>query len=128
MRSAQSFYRRTPNIGPRIINNASFLKSIAKSRLPAIRLNNLKGASADELLSIVEIAYNILKGKFTLSPSQKRRLLPFATIIRKISRLRSEKSARRTLQRGGAIGTAVAAIITPILLEILRGSLQKNGS
>jgi hypothetical protein len=115
-------------IGPRIINNVSFLKAIAKSKNPAIRANKLKLASTDELLSIVEIAFNILKGKFTLSPSQRRRLLPFATAIREISRLRSEKSAKRVLQRGGAIGTAIVSIITPILLEILRSSLQSNGS
>jgi hypothetical protein len=114
-----------PRIGQNIFKNYSFLQKIAKTKSSNKQKRLLRLATNLELFSIIEAAHNILKGRFNLTKRQTARLLPHIESVRKIGRSRTERGARQVLQRGGGIG-AVAAILTPILIEVLK-QIKSNG-
>jgi len=89
-------------IGSRIVDNLTFLKKLSRSRSDKRRWRLLKYATADELLSLVEICSNLLKPKqFCLSSRQIARLQQFAPIVRALARKRTEQGARRfVIQQG----------------------------
>lgn len=118
MKKLSSFPQRKSsncNIGSSVCENLNFLKSIAKTKSESKRKRILRLATTSELLSIVEIALNVIKGRFNLTSRQKNRLLPYADFIRKVGRARSERGARKILQSGG--GIPISALITPIIIE-----------
>lgn len=107
-------------IGPLILKNYSFLKSICKSRSEEKRNKLLKEATREELLSLVEVCHNILTSNFQLTERQKRKLFPFADTVRRLSRARSEKRARQVIrehQTGGGGPAIFASLLAPILVE-----------
>lgn len=105
-------------IGENIFNNIDFLKRIAKSKSPQKQKHSLKKATTGELLAIVEAALNIVKSRFKLTTRQKHRIVPHAEYIRRLARIRSERSAKRLVQKGA--GIPLAAILTPIIIEAIR--------
>lgn len=111
------------NIGENVSKQHNFLQSILKTKSQKIQTSLIKNASADELLAIVECCANVLKAKFTLTERQKRRLSQHAQFLRKLARVRSERSARRLLQHGSGI-PAVVALITPIVAELARAIIS----
>ena len=116
-----SSFRQNPltnSIGSNVCQNINFLKILARTRSIRRQKKLLRLASTNELLSIVEVALNIIKGRFNLTTRQKNRLVPFADFVRSLSRVKSEKGARKILQRGS--GIPIAALITPVILEALR--------
>jgi len=115
-------------ISPLIYENIDFLKSIVKTKSINKRKKILRKATTSQLLSLVEISLNILKSRFKLTARQKNRILPYTDFVRKLSRARSEKGARNLVQKGGGL-SALPAIITPIILEVLRNIItNSNGS
>lgn len=110
-------------VSKKIIENKEFLKKLARTKTPSIKEQLLVNATTAEILSIVEICYNLLKFKIPLTPSQKRKLAVHANFIRKLSRTRSEKSARKILQKGG--GPVLAALLVPVLAEIAKTVYNK---
>jgi hypothetical protein len=104
------------------VNDAfNFLKSLAKTRSIHKRKRLLKRASKDELLAICEICLNIVKRHFSLTTRQKKRMLPYADFVRQMGRVRSEKGARRIVQKGNGMPLGLfPAILTPIIIEIAR--------
>lgn len=106
-------------IGQNICNNIDFLKKLSQSKSEKKRRNILKTATNSELISIVEIALNIVKGRFNLKTRQRERIDPYKNFLRQLSRIRSEKSARRLVQKGNGIG-AFAVFLTPIIIEALK--------
>lgn len=98
--------------------NLDFLKTLACTKSSKKILDLLKIATTSQLLTLVEISLNIVKDRFKLTNSQKKRLLPYADIVRKMSRIRTERSVKKLVQKGGGISTLFPALITPILLEI----------
>lgn len=105
-------------IGPRIERNLSFLKSVARTRSEKRRWSVLERATSDELLSLVEISYNILKSRFNLSKRQREKLFPHVQFVRKLGRARSEKGARRVIQYGK--GIAFSSLLVPVIAELIR--------
>jgi len=108
-----------------------FLKKLARTRSERKRIALFKEATRSQLLTLVEISYNILRGYFKLTRRQKLRLLPYAAFVRAMSRSRSEKGARDIIQKGGGFGT-FAALLTPVIIEAVkylanRGTSNKNG-
>jgi hypothetical protein len=106
-------------VGHRVLDNYSFLRQICRTRSAKTRERLLSEASADQLLAIVEICSNILKGTFNLTGRQRDKLVPYAQQIRQLSRSRSEQGARRRLlqqqrQTGHGLFTTLLA---PILLH-----------
>jgi len=106
------------SIGQSVIDNLLFLKKITKSKSLKKQSRYLKLATDSELLAIIECAYNILKGRITLTKRQKNRLIPHIEIIRQIGRSRTSKGIKKVLQRGGGIGI-LPALLTPILIEAI---------
>lgn len=104
-----------------IHKNAPFLNSISKTKSYIKLKNLLKSATTQELLSLAEISLNIVTQRFQLTNRQKKRLIPYADFVRRMSRLRTEKGARKLLiQRGAGSPGIFAALITPILIELAR--------
>ena len=111
-------------IGPRVIDNLMYIKKLARTKSDKKRLDLLRNANTEELLSIVEIALNILSSNFLLSNIQKKKLLPHSNYIRKLAKVRSEKGARKVIQYGG--GAFLPALLIPVIAEAVRFLLTKN--
>jgi hypothetical protein len=114
-----------PRIGKSIIDNFIFLKKLTKTKSDQKRRRLLRLATDSELLSIIESAYNILKGRFQLTTRQRHRILPYIEVIRNIGRVRSSRGAKRVIQRGAGLAV-LPAILTPILIEAFR-FIKNNG-
>lgn len=74
----------------------------------------------------MEVALNVLKSRFPLKPTQRRRLLPLASEVRRLSRSRSAKTARHLVQIGG--NPLLAALLVPIVTEVGRYLLETRGN
>lgn len=104
-----------------IHKNAPFLNTISKNKSYKKLKNLLKFATTQELLSLAEISLNIVTQRFQLTTRQKKRLLPYADFVRRMSRIRTEKGARKLLiQKGSGPPGIFGALITPILLALAR--------
>lgn len=116
-------------ISPYVLDNYDFLCAMARTRSAKKRRKLLKRATTTQLLSLVEIALNVVKGCFRITTRQKSRMIPFADLIRRMSRTRSERGARRLMleQRGGGVLNPgfFAALLTPIILDLAR-SFKKS--
>lgn len=113
-------------IGQVVSDNVSFLRSLAHTKSSRKRKQLLKHANSDQLLALVEICLNILCSRFKLTTRQKKRLLPYADFVRRLSRKRTEQGARKILiQKGSGIGGLFAALLTPIVLDIARSVVYK---
>lgn len=105
-------------VGERVYKTYPFLKEVAYTRSEKRRQELLEHATPDELLAIVEICANILASTFRLTERQRRKLLPHADFIRRLSRSRSAKTARSIVQVGN--GAIFSPLLIPVLLEIAR--------
>jgi len=116
------------NISPLILENGKFLSLLAKTKSEKKRRRMLKLANSQNLLAIAEICLNIVKARYKLTTRQRKRLLPYAGFVRQMSRARSELGARKLLiQKGSGVGGVLAALLTPILIELGR-KIIKNDS
>lgn len=111
-------------VGPRILENYTYLKRLVKTKSEGKRLNLVKEASRDELLALVEVCSNILSSNFSLTKRQKEKILPYANYMRKLARIRSEVGARKIVQRGE--GVFFSALLVPVLAEIARLLISSN--
>lgn len=106
----------------KIFKNYQFLETLCKTKSINKRNQLIENASPEELLCVVEICLNLLK-TYNLSPKQKRKLIPYADYVRKLSRAKTERSARQIIQKGS--GPVLAAILAPIISEISRVLISK---
>lgn len=120
-------------IGPLVYRNYEFLSSVSRTKSAKKRKDLLKKATAHEILSIVEVAHNLLaldrktgKPVFHLTNRQRAKLIPLAAVVRKIGRSRTERGARRHIQRGGGL-PALIPLLAPVLIQVAK-SLLSNGS
>jgi hypothetical protein len=112
-------------VGPRILENYQYLRKIAKCRSEDRLMHYLRTATRDQLLSLVEVASNILSPKFNLTEKHRNKLLPHCKFIRCLARTRSEKGTRRIINQQGS-GFALAPLLIPILAEVARSLLQQQ--
>lgn len=97
-----------PQLSPVIVKNTPFLYRLAKTaRANKKRLELIQQASAEQLLCIVEICLNILRSRVPLTRSQLGKLAEHAELIRKVSRARTERTARRLLLTGKGLPAAL---------------------
>jgi hypothetical protein len=108
---------------PYIVSNVNFLNTLAKTHSDKKKHTLLINATADQILSIVEICYNVLKSNFTLTTPQKQKLAKYADYYRIIATSRTEKTARHRIQQGGQL--AIAAILAPVLSVLAQNLLDK---
>lgn len=81
----------------RIQRNLEFLKRLNSSEDINILKENLKNASHEELLTLVEICFNLIKFRYILSKAQLNTLRIFAPTIRKIAKTRNRAKAEKLL-------------------------------
>jgi hypothetical protein len=116
--------RMTKAIGPLILKNYAFLKKLAKTKSNKKRKSLLDSANREQLLALVEVSSNLLSN-FKLTKKQRDRLLPFAPTIRKFSRVRSERSARKLIQQTGTGVPLFAALLAPVIAEAASHLISK---
>ena len=115
------------NISSLIMDNKDFLNLLARSKSDSKRHRMLKHANSQQLLAIAEICLNIVKARYQLTTRQRKRLLPYAEFVRRMSRARSERGARKVIsQKGSGIGGVLTALLTPILIEIGRKIIKSD--
>ena len=107
-----------------VINNQDFLQKICRARSEKRLTKLLKKASDDQLLAIVDICYNIVKGKVSIKNSKRKKLAQTANYYRSISRARSPVTARNRIQSGGSINL-IGAIIAPVIGALAQNLLDK---
>jgi len=100
-------------VGSTILRNQNFLRRLAITTSDKIRKKLILGASADQLLAVVEICVNITKDRFRPRENHRKKLIEVAPYIRKIARARSPSTARRLI----AIGTK--SIFRSLMLPVL---------
>ena len=110
---------------PLIKANHQFIKTLAASRSLERRKHLLRTANRDQLLSLFEIALNLLRNRIPIRANQKQRLQAQALSIRRLSRVRSERSARRILlnsehqQQQGKGLVPIAGLVSKLLIPFL---------
>jgi hypothetical protein len=107
-----------------IIKNQDFLQKICRTKSNKRFAKLLKTASEEQLLAVVDICHNILKGNLTLKNTQRKKLARSGDYYRAISRARSPHTARRRIQSGGNIGL-IGAIIAPVIGALAQSLLDK---
>lgn len=97
----------------RVQKNFQFLKTLnsTKKEIPRV----IRAANNDELLTLVEIAYNLIKFCYVPSAKQLARLKPFAPALRSLARTRSRKSAEQILAQQPH--QFYSRLLQPLLLE-----------
>lgn len=122
---------RTSSIGSRALGHADFLRRLAKckSRKSARELFN--SASSDQLLAIVEIALNLVRDRYLLSPIARRKLRCYSRDINTLARKRSDTTARQWClnnapQSGRGVPALLASVLVPIIAEKLISYLRNK--
>ena len=122
-------YRRTKiKTSELIAANAKFVKTLATARSKQRRKHLIRNANTNQILSLVEIALNLLRGRIPIRANHKQRLGTHASDIRRLSRVRSDKAARKVLLKSEQRGSgpfAVASIISRLLVPFLIDALQR---
>jgi len=109
-----------------ILDNYSFLQKISKTKSAQKQCKFLRQATDAELCSIIECAFNVLKGRFKLTKRQKNRILPHLNLLRRIGRARTKRGLNKAIthhNHQNQIGSGLQilpALLTPILIEAFR--------
>jgi hypothetical protein len=116
-------------VSPLIESNLPFLRNIHSfAKCPKKIEKIIKNATDGELLCLVEISLNILKGRLPLGDGRRaRKLKNQVNTIRRISRTRTAKSARRLLlpeQKGKGL-PAIAGILASVLIPMIAEKIQQ---
>jgi hypothetical protein len=116
-----------PPVSPLIRSNAGWLQQVHKcSRSHRALRAILAEASPAQLLCLVEICFNLLKGRLPADGRRMRALKGRANYLRRLARVRSERSARRLLlppEQTGAGLPAVAGLLASLLIPIITEKL-----
>ena len=120
-------YRRTKiKTSELIAENAKFVKTLAAARSRQRRKHLIHNANTNQILALVEIALNLLKGRVPIRANQKQRLGTHASDIRRLARVRSDKTARKVLlkseQQGSglfAVANIISRLVVPFIIDAL---------
>jgi len=113
------------NFSPYIRENTEFLQKLAHTKSDNKKRALLLSATPEQILAIVEISANILKSNFVLTKTQKKRLSRYADYYRSISRVRTERTARKRIQQGGQ-AVAIGSLLVPVLSALASQLLEKT--
>lgn len=105
-------------VGSCISDNKKFLEKLIKTKSERVRQKLIDKATQQELHCLVESAFNILNSNFILPRRNLKKLAPFASTIRQLSKARDTKRARQVLQKGS--GFPFAALLLPILAALIK--------
>lgn len=123
----------TATVSPLVLANLSFLRHLVhcSRSVKSIRTAILT-ANEEQLLCLVEICFNLLRGRLPADGRRMRRMRRHAGMLRRLARCRCPKSARCLLlpstaksgQKGAGIG-AIAGLLASMLLPILVEKIHK---
>lgn len=106
-------------VGGRIYRNYAFLRKLAKTKSINKRIELIRQATKEELLSIIEIATNVVKYKtFCFNKRESKKLAPYDKLLKQLTEVKSPTEAQNLLQKGGA--ALLPALLVPVLVEIAR--------
>jgi hypothetical protein len=112
-------------VGQVVCDCKNFIAKLAKIKSSRKCHRLLKDSTRNELLALAEICLNIASSNFPLTTRQKKRLMPHVGFIRRMSRLRSEKGARKlVVQQGSGAPAVFAALLAPILIDLARNLIK----
>uniref|UniRef100_A0AC35GNI7 U-box domain-containing protein n=1 Tax=Panagrolaimus sp. PS1159 TaxID=55785 RepID=A0AC35GNI7_9BILA len=114
----------TYKIGPIVLRNIDFLKKLASTRSCQQRNKIIENASRDNLLSLVDVCFNVLEANIPLTRQRKTALTKHAQLLRALAECRSPKKARETLLKGG--GEEEIPDAQPITLDRTQESTPKS--
>lgn len=98
----------------RVARNRAFLKKLFVSKSVT---KILRSASDDEILTIVEICYNIMRFRFNLSQTEKDSLRQVAGQIFDLSELRERQAAEKLLLDYSFPRTFYSRLLAPFNLK-----------
>lgn len=125
---------RSIEFSPIIKENLNFLRKIHENKRSHLKIRQiLIGARDEELLTLVEICFNLLKSRIPLSKRHHKLLKKQAIIVRKLARSRSAKTSKSLLlksvgQRGDGlplVPAILSSVILPILTETIISKINK---
>ena len=120
--------KKTPNVSDNITRNISFIQNVNGKRRSQRAIRELiANASDDELLSFVEICFNVLRGRLPLNKRNHQRLSKHALQFRRLARCRTAKSAKCILspQKGDGLPT-IAGVLASVLIPLISNLIDKN--
>ncbi|KAL3088912.1 hypothetical protein niasHT_028688 [Heterodera trifolii] len=99
-----------------LARNESFLETLCNAK----KANDLiRDASDEQLLCLVEICLNILKGRVPLRPRHLNKLKAHALVLRRLARTRCSRSAKKVLLQHGDGLPAIVGLIASIALPLI---------
>ena len=119
---------------PNLKENLNFLKKIRENGRSHLKIRQiLLGATDEELLTLVEICFNLLKSRIPLSKRHHSLLKRQANVVRKLARSRSASTSKSLLlksigQKGDGlplIPGILASIVLPILTDTILSKIGK---
>lgn len=90
-------------VGRRTVRNFDFLYALSRCKEPKEKWQILRSANRNQLLSIVDIASNILCENFKLTKKEGKRLEQYVEFLQKLARAKTEKSVRKLVLKGEGI-------------------------
>ena len=107
-----------------IVNNREFLNKLSKTKSSTRFVKLVENATHDQLLAIVDICFNIAKGRINIKQKIRNKLAANADYYRKIAKSRSPKTAKSRIQQGGS-GVLLAGVLAPVLGALAQTLLDK---
>ena len=107
-----------------ITSNKKFLEKLRKTKSQKKFIKLIRNANDDQLLALVDICFNVIKGNLNIKNRQRIKLANNGDYYRTISRARSPKAAQVRIQTGGS-PTLVGAILAPVLGALAQNLLDK---
>ncbi|KAL3119383.1 hypothetical protein niasHT_003991 [Heterodera trifolii] len=99
-----------------LARNESFLETLCNAK----KVNHLiRDATDEQLLCLVEICLNILKGRVPLRTQHLNKLKAHALVLRRLARTRCSRSAKKVLLQHGDGLPAIMGLIASIALPLI---------
>lgn len=125
-------------VDDRIVDNFVFLYDLVTCESPQQRWDLVQHATRDQLLAIVDICANIFHKQFKLTPKEEQRLSVYWDVMGALSRVKSQRGALRTIQKGEGIRKRqlqngirqqgygfLPAVLIPVLIEAAASLAEK---
>lgn len=117
-------------IGERALQNFDFIRKLARCKSKQSARQLFEEASADQILCLVEICFNLVRDRYLLSKVSRNKLRRHAVQINALARKRSDRAARKwcmvnTPQRGRGIPAIIAGVLASVISQAL---LSRGGN
>ena len=112
------------NVPSLISKNGTFLQEICSTRRKSSQQELVKIATDEQLLCLVKICVNILKGRVPLRKTHLKKQRIQAHALRRLARTRCSRSAKRVLLQEGKGLPAIAGLLTSIVVPMIANAIM----